>query len=181
MNRYVVDLRGIDQTQVALVGGKGAHLGELSRIDGVHVPPGFCITTDAYREAIGAGAIPDPISAEVVRALERHGLHAAYAVRSSATAEDSPAASFAGQHDSYLNIVGAQAILEHVRKCWASLNTDRALAYRLRNGIDHRKIGMAVVVQRMVAPKVSGVLFTADPINGNRRVSSIEAVPGLGE
>src|ERR1043165_1923693 len=127
MNRYVVDFRGIDQTQVALVGGKGAHLGELSRIDGVHVPPGFCITTDAYREAIGAGALPDPLSAEVVRALEPHRLHPAYPVRSSATAEDSPAASFAGQHDSYLNIVGAQAILEHVRKCWASLKDRKSV------------------------------------------------------
>jgi pyruvate,water dikinase len=201
---------------VALAGGKGANLGELSRLKGVSVPPGFCVTTAAFEEVVttapgiderlgrlerlGAGdrqaisalseqvrqaieaiVIPDGLAAEIAGAVSRLGERDAYAVRSSATAEDLPTASFAGQQDSYLNIVGTDAVLEHVRRCWASLFTDRAVTYRLRNGFDHRKIHMAVVVQRMVAPAASGVLFTADPISGNRTIVSIEAVPGLGE
>ena len=102
-------------------------------------------------------------------------------MRSSATAEDLPTASFAGQQDTYLNVVGPAAILEHVRRCWASLFTERAVAYRLRNGFDHRKVHMAVVVQRMVFPQAAGVLFTADPVTSNRSVASVEASFGLGE
>ena len=123
-------------------------------------------------------AIPDDVAAAITGALAEQ---AAYAVRSSATAEDLPTASFAGQQDSYLNVVGPGAILEHVSKCWASLFTERAVTYRVRNGFDHRKVHMAVVVQRMVVPHAAGVLFTADPITGNRKVSSVEAVLGLGE
>jgi pyruvate,water dikinase len=191
---YVLDLREIDRTQVAVAGGKGANLGELSRIEGIRVPQGFCVTTDAFRLAVGPAiadleaeeirraieeiAIPGDVAAEITAALDER---AAYAVRSSATAEDSPAASFAGQHDSYLNIAGPAAILGHVSRCWASLFSERAVAYRLRNGVDHRKVAMGVVVQRMVAPQASGILFTADPITGNRRVASVEAVFGLGE
>ena len=208
MSRHVLDFHEIDQTQVAVVGGKGAHLGELSRIEGLRVPPGFCVTTDAFqrfmaeapsvdlsrvklddREAIRTLsaeiratleriAIPNDLAAAITRPLDKN---VAYAVRSSATAEDSPTASFAGQHDSYLNVVGREAILEHVRRCWASLFTERAVTYRLRNGIDHRKVRMAVVVQQMVFPRVAGILFTADPLTGNRKVASIEATFGLGE
>src|SRR5207244_7971969 len=87
----------------------------------------------------------------------------------------------AGQHDSYLNVAGPPAILQHVRACWASLFTERAVAYRLRNGVDHRAVRMAVVVQRMVLPQAAGVLFTADPISGNRTVAAVEAALGLGE
>jgi pyruvate,water dikinase len=212
----VVGFHEIDRTQVALVGGKGAHLGELSRIDGVRVPPGFCVTTKAFerviveaakiderldglsrlnaddrdairtlsaemRETIEAIAIPEDVAAAICRAHTRLGEHAAYAVRSSATAEDSPTASFAGQHDSYLNIVGRAAILEHVSRSWASLFTERAVTYRLRNGFDHRRVDMAVVVQQMVSPSAAGVLFTADPVTSNRRVASVEATVGLGE
>ena len=90
-------------------------------------------------------------------------------------------ASFAGQQDTYLNVVGPAAILQHVSKCWASLFTERAVTYRLRNGFDHRKVRMAVVVQRMVSPEASGILFTADPVTGNRKVVSVEACFGLGE
>ena len=102
-------------------------------------------------------------------------------MRSSATAEDLPTASFAGQQDTYLNVVGPAAILEHVSRCWASLFTERAVTYRLRNGFDHRKVQMAVVVQRMVFPQAAGILFTADPVTGNRKVASVEASFGLGE
>ena len=216
MGCYVAGFEEIDQTHVAVVGGKGAHLGELSRIEGIRVPAGFCVTTDAFRrimaeapsiddlldrlsrlepddrEAIRALsaeirrtvegiAIPDDLAAAITRPLARLGEGAAYAVRSSATAEDSPGASFAGQQDTYLNVVGPAAILRHVGRCWASLFTERAVTYRLRNGLDHRKVQMAVVVQRMVFPQVSGVLFTADPVTGNRKVASVEAGFGLGE
>lgn len=214
--QYVVDLQEIDETQIALVGGKGAQLGALSRIDGVRVPDGFVVTTDAFRritadvpsigdrldelarldpddqEAIRALsarirraveeiAVPDDLAAAVTRALARLGEQAACAVRSSATAEDLPTASFAGQQDTYLNIVGTAAVLRHISRCWASLFTERAVAYRRRNGIDDRTVHMAVVVQRMVLPHASGVLFTADPVTGNRKVATVDAGFGLGE
>src|SRR6202171_1550519 len=111
----------------------------------------------------------------------RPGEQAAYAVRSSATAEDLPTASFAGQQDTYLNIVGSAAILQHISRCWASLFTERAVTYRLRNGLAHRKVHMAVVVQQMVFPHAAGVMFTADPVTSNRKVASVEATFGLGE
>src|SRR5262245_14354390 len=216
MDRYVLGLQEIDQTQVAIVGGKGAHLGELSRIEGVRVPAGFCVTTDAFRRIMAEApsiddrldrlsrlepadrepiralsaeirrtveeiTIPDDLAAAITRPLARLGEQAAYAVRSSATAEDLPTASFAGQHDTFLNVVGPAAILEHVRRCWASLFTARAITYRQRNGIDHRTVHMAVVVQRMVFPHAAGILFTADPITSNRKVASVDASFGLGE
>jgi phosphoenolpyruvate synthase/pyruvate phosphate dikinase len=216
MSRYVLGFQEIDQTQVAVVGGKGAHLGELLRIEGIRVPAGFCVTTDAFqrimaeapsiddrldrlsrlkpddREAIRALsaeirrtlegiAIPDNLAAAITRPLARLGEQAAYAVRSSATAEDLPTASFAGQQDTYLNVAGPAAILQHVSRCWASLFTERAVTYRLRNGFDHRKVHMAVVVQQMVLPQASGILFTADPVTSNRKVASVEACFGLGE
>src|SRR4051812_13243619 len=212
----LLGLDEIDASQVALAGGKGAQLGELSRIEGIGVPPGFCVTTDAFRRIIEEApsiderldrlsrlspddrdgirtlsaeirhvlegiAIPGDLAAEITRALARVGEQAAYAVRSSATAEDLPTASFAGQQDTYLNVVGPVAVLQHVSRCWASLFTERAVTYRMRNGFDHRKIHMAVVVQRMVFPHAAGILFTADPVTSNRKVSSVEATFGLGE
>ena len=103
------------------------------------------------------------------------------AVRSSATAEDLPGASFAGQQDTYLNVVGVDAVLDAVRRCWASLWTDRAVAYRADAGIPHAGTQLAVVVQRMVDAQVAGVLFTADPISGRRTRSVLDAAPGLGD
>jgi phosphoenolpyruvate synthase/pyruvate phosphate dikinase len=213
---YVLGFQEIDETQVAVVGGKGAHLGELSRIEGVRVPPGFCVTADAFRRIVAAApsiddrldrlsrlnpdereairtlsaeirrtveaiAIPDDVTAAITLEVARLGEQAAYAIRSSATAEDLPTASFAGQQDTYLNIVGPAAILHHIGRCWASLFTERAVTYRLRNGFDHSKVDTAVVVQRMVFPHASGILFTADPVTSNRKVSSVEASFGLGE
>jgi rifampicin phosphotransferase len=216
IERYVLGLEEIGESQVALVGGKGAHLGELSRIEGIRVPAGFCVTTDAFRRITTTApriddqldrlsrldpddrqairtlsaeirrtlegiAIPDDLVAEITRSVARLGGQAAYAVRSSATAEDLPTASFAGQQDTYLNVVGLAAILQHVSRCWASLFTERAVTYRLRNGFGHRKVHMAVVVQRMLFPQAAGILFTADPVTSNRKVVSIEASFGLGE
>jgi pyruvate,water dikinase len=214
--QYVLDLQEVDEAQVAVVGGKGAHLGGLSRIEGIRVPAGFCVTTDAFRRIMAEApsiddrldqlsrlnphdreairtlsaeirrtiegvAIPGDLAAEIVRALGQLGEQAAYAVRSSATAEDLPTASFAGQQDTYLNVVGAAAILQHVSRCWASLFTERAVTYRQRNGIDHSTVHMAVVVQQMVFPHAAGILFTADPVTGNRKVATVDASFGLGE
>jgi pyruvate,water dikinase len=133
------------------------------------------------RRTIEGIAIPDDLAAAITGALARHGARAAYAVRSSATAEDLPTASFAGQQDTYLNVVGPTAVLQHVSRCWASLFTERAVTYRRRSGIDHRTVHMAVVVQRMVFPQASGILFTADPVTGNRKVATVDAGFGLGE
>ncbi len=133
------------------------------------------------RDAVRGVAIPDDLAAAITCSLARRSVDTAYAVRSSATAEDLPTASFAGQQDTYLNVVGPAAVLEHVRWCWASLFTERAVTYRARHGIDHRTARMAVIVQQMVTPDASGVLFTADPVTSNRKVTSVEAVLGLGE
>ena len=214
--QYVLELHQVDETQVAVVGGKGAHLGGLARIDGIRSPGGFCVTTHAFRRIMAEApsvndrldqlsrsspddreairrlseqirrtiegiAIPGDLAAAITRALARIGEQAAYAVRSSATAEDLPTASFAGQQDTYLNVVGPAAILHHVSQCWASLFTERAVTYRQRNGIDHRTVNMAVVVQQMAFPQAAGVLFTADPVSGNRKVATVDAGFGLGE
>ncbi|GGE24281.1 phosphoenolpyruvate synthase [Marinithermofilum abyssi] len=125
--------------------------------------------------------IPFQLRNEIFHAWESVGKEYAYAVRSSATAEDLPTASFAGQQDTYLNIKGQDGLIQHIRKCWSSLFTDRAISYRAKNGFDHRQVYLSVVVQRMVNPEISGILFTADPVNGNRKVVSIDASFGLGE
>ena len=216
MSRYVVGLEETDRTQVALVGGKGAHLGELTSVERIRVPAGFCVTTEAFRrmmadapslparldtlsrvraddrdairtisadvrQTIEGTAISTDLAEAITRRLAQLGDDAAYAVRSSATAEDLPSASFAGQQDTYLNVVGRAAILQHVSRCWASLFTERAVTYRLRSGIDHLHLSMAVVIQQMVLSEAAGVLFTADPVTCNRRVAYVEAGFGLGE
>ncbi|AJG92395.1 phosphoenolpyruvate synthase [Bacillus anthracis] len=133
------------------------------------------------REVIMAVQIPSDVVEAVAHYLSRFGNEHAYAVRSSATAEDLPYASFAGQQDTYLNIIGKEAILQHVRKCWASLFTERAVMYRMQNGFEHNQVSICVVVQKMVFPEASGILFTADPITSSRKVLSIDASFGLGE
>ncbi|GHO82236.1 phosphoenolpyruvate synthase [Dictyobacter formicarum] len=216
MSPYVLGFQDIDKTKLMVVGGKGANLGELSKIEGIRVPDGFCISTEAFKRIIGETssihelldqlsllkvedrdkigelsgeirrviegiAIPQDIHEEIARFLSRLDEKNAYAVRSSATAEDLPAASFAGQQDTYLNIIGKEAILKHISKCWASLFTERAVTYRLQNGFDHRTVRLSVVVQKMIIPQVAGIVFTADPVTSNRKVLSIDASFGLGE
>src|SRR5215470_6011780 len=156
------------------VGGKGANLGALCRA-GVEVPKGYCVTTAAFDRFLAS--LPEAV-AEAWRAL---GTELPLAVRSSATAEDLPGASFAGQQDTYLNVLGEAALIDAVKRCWISLFTDRAVLYRARGGFGHRAVRLAVVVQQMVDPEVSGILFTADPISGHRHVASIDAGFGLGE
>lgn len=216
MSSFVLDFQEIEKTQLSLVGGKGLNLGELSSVQGIQVPEGFCVTTVGYekaieqnedlqtllqqltklkmeeraqigeiskkiREVIMAVEIPSDVVEAVTHYLSRFGNEHAYAVRSSATAEDLPYASFAGQQDTYLNIIGEEAILQHVRKCWASLFTERAVTYRMQNGFEHNQVSICVVIQKMVFPEASGILFTADPITSNRKVLSIDASFGLGE
>jgi pyruvate,water dikinase len=216
MSTYVLGFEEIDQTKLMLVGGKGANLGELSRIGGIRVPEGFCVTTEAYkrivgqtpgfsecldqlsglsvddgekvreisaklRSAIEGVTIPKDIEEEIDCYLQKLDERDAYAVRSSATAEDLPTASFAGQQDTYLNVIGKEAILKHISMCWASLFTDRAVIYRMQNGFGHDKVLLSVVIQKMVFPEASGILFTADPVTANRKVVSIDASFGLGE
>ncbi|MCX7710738.1 MAG: phosphoenolpyruvate synthase, partial [Clostridia bacterium] len=232
MSSYVLGFQDIDKTKLMVVGGKGANLGELSKIDGIRVPDGFCISTEAFKRILGETpsmnelldqlsllkvedrsgrkrnslllldqatrdkigeltgeirrviegiAIPQDIHEEITCFLCVLGEKNAYAVRSSATAEDLPTASFAGQQDTYLNIIGKEAILKHITKCWASLFTERAVIYRVQNGFDHRKVHLSVIVQKMVLPQSSGILFAADPVTSNRKVLSIDAGFGLGE
>ncbi|MCG8926506.1 PEP/pyruvate-binding domain-containing protein [Lentzea sp. CC55] len=192
-----IDFESIDGSMLATVGGKAANLGELTRA-GLPVPPGFCVTTDAYRAVARAGdpasttpgnaretllrtPVPQEIRDAIVTGYRALGDDVPVAVRSSATAEDLPFASFAGQQDTFLNVVGEDAVVDAVRRCWASLWTDRAVSYREANGIDHTTTYLAVVVQRMVQSVVSGVMFTANPVTGKRDQIVIDASPGLGE
>ena len=203
----------IRKEDIALMGGKGANLGELSRA-GLPVPPGFVVTTGAYdafveaggmreeivglasraedpgafeaaaeeiRALFARGTVPDDVAGEIRAAYEKLGDEIPVAVRSSATAEDLPGASFAGQQESYLNVRGDGALVEAVRACWASLWTARAMAYRRRQGIDPATVSLAVVVQRMVEADAAGMLFTADPVGGRRDRAVIDAAWGLGE
>jgi rifampicin phosphotransferase len=133
------------------------------------------------REHLTSVSMPDDIRSAILKTLETTGKDKAYAVRSSATAEDLPTASFAGQQDTYLNICGLEQLLDAVKNCWASLFTDRAISYRAKNGFDHRSVFLSVVIQEMVIPEVSGIMFTADPITGHRKTTSIDASFGLGE
>ncbi|MFC5649985.1 phosphoenolpyruvate synthase [Paenibacillus solisilvae] len=216
MSSLVLGFQEMEKTQLLLVGGKGVNLGELSKIEGIQVPEGFCVTTVGYQKAIEQNEtyhalldrltmlkvedrdqigeisrkirqiimeveIPSDVVKAVTHYLSQFGDEHAYAVRSSATAEDLPHASFAGQQDTYLNIIGKEAILHHISKCWASLFTDRAVIYRMQNGFDHSQVYLSVIVQRMVFPQASGILFTADPITSNRKSLSIDASFGLGE
>ncbi|GAC1394146.1 MAG: phosphoenolpyruvate synthase [Ktedonobacteraceae bacterium] len=212
----VLPLGTVDASQLPLVGGKGANLGELIRA-GLPVPEGFCLTTAAYelasqqaeleellheltttyagdinrlehyaamaRDRLQAVTMPSPVVNVLRDAYQQltHDAPLAVAVRSSATAEDLPFASFAGQQDTMLNVITIDALLDAVRRCWASLWNDRAVSYRASNGIDARTVRLAVVVQRMVNATVAGVLFTANPLTGRRHQAVIDANPGLGE
>lgn len=167
----LVRLSEIDASMIDLVGGKAANLGELIRA-GERVPDGFCVTTAAYR----AGELPE---AEIHAAYRELG-EVPVAVRSSATAEDLPEASFAGQQDTFLHVRGGTEVVRAVRDCWDSLYTERAVAYRRAREVEDESAHMAVVIQRMVEPVAAGVLFTANPMTGCRTETVIDATPGLG-
>jgi len=225
MGRYIRFFDQIGSADLALVGGKNASLGEMVCAlgsEGVLVPNGFAVTTDAYRhvlQASGAGAalrealrgldpddmrdlaergararaivygapLPDDLRAEIsaahARLRDQYGAALSLAVRSSATAEDLPGASFAGQLDSFLNVRGDAALMEACRRCFASLFTDRSIHYRVDKGFDHFRIGVSVGVMKMVRSDIasSGVMFSLDPESGFRDVVLVSAAYGLGE
>lgn len=211
----ILPFSAIRSTDLSLVGGKGANLGELTHA-GFPIPAGFCLTTTAFQQFIAhcptaddlytlldsvtAGDVDTarqvgqhlrqtlltiPIPVEIATAIreewQKVGADQPYAVRSSATAEDLPDASFAGQQDTYLNIIGEEALLDAVRRCWGSLFTDRAILYRVQHNFAHRDVHLSVVVQQMVMSETSGILFTADPLTGHRHTAVIDASFGLGE
>lgn len=218
---YVLAFEHASEADDPRLGGKCASLARLIRA-GAPVPPGFAVTTDAYRSMLGhhglyervhaildhlpegdvaaqadaaqsihtafaSTALPDEVREAIAaqyRALcEAEGAHddLPVAVRSSATAEDLADASFAGQQDTYLWVVGTQAVIERVRDCWASLFTARAIGYRADRGITHLDVWMSVAVQKMVDARVAGVAMTIDPVNGDRAKMVIDASWGLGE
>ncbi|WP_406317401.1 PEP-utilizing enzyme [Streptosporangium sp. NBC_01639] len=197
-----------EAADLALTGGKGSSLARLARA-GLPVPGGFHVTTDAYRDFVRTGGLHDEVlravsdlppeqaapriaalfaehempretAEEILAAYTKLGDDVPVAVRSSATAEDLPDMSFAGQQDTYLNIRG-DALLDAVRRCWASLWTARAIAYRAGNGVPHGDVALAVVVQELVPADAAGILFTADPVTGARDRVVINASWGLGE
>ena len=133
------------------------------------------------RDILLSVSMPEHIADAVRNAWQEAGVDAAYAVRSSATAEDLPDASFAGQQDTYLNVIGEEALIDAVRRCWVSLFTDRAILYRVQNNFRHQDVQLSVVVQQMVMSDTSGILFTADPLTGHRHTATIDASFGLGE
>ncbi|MEM2936906.1 MAG: PEP/pyruvate-binding domain-containing protein, partial [Candidatus Bathyarchaeia archaeon] len=220
--RIVVWFDELGKGDIGLVGGKNANLGEL-RSFGIPIPPGFAITSHAYRRFLSETGIAERIyaiieetikdktdpaqfdeaskkvrslmeSAKIPGDIERE-VKAAYrklckevggenpfvAVRSSATAEDLPGASFAGQQETYLNVQGEGELMEKVKKCWSSLFTPRAIFYRESKGFPHDKVLISVGVQRMVDSRSSGVMFTLDPVTGDRDRVVIESTWGLGE
>ncbi len=234
MSKYVVWFSEIDRNDIALVGGKGANLGEMTKAK-FPVPAGFIVTVEAYnhflkennliadirkilygldtadgrnlnavsakvKKLIKSKPIPKKIAVEIADYYDKLSQHhtslqskkgltkllssfkfANVAVRSSATAEDLPEASFAGQQATYLNVQGDANLLNKVRDCWASLFEPRAIFYRQHHHFDHFKVGIAVPVQKMVNSDASGVMFTIDPVTADKKKIIIEAIYGLGE
>ncbi|MDO5725420.1 MAG: phosphoenolpyruvate synthase [Tissierellia bacterium] len=218
--RYIRLFEEVNKEDIPLVGGKGANLGELTQM-GLDVPPGFCVTSEAYnyfiahtqldsivketmerldvdnpnslttiseslQSKLNESKIPEDLEAEIIAAYRTFGKsigieNVQVAVRSSATAEDLPDASFAGQQDTYLYISGEKELMKHIRKCWASLWTARAIYYREKQDFDHFDVALSVVVQKMVNSTKSGVMFTANPISQDLNEMMINASYGLGE
>lgn len=217
---YVLWFEECDLNSIPLVGGKNASLGELLKAN-IPVPPGFAISTKAYRLFLEQGNIKKQIfkalesvkaddvdsgenASKIIRALientemsddlqdyigefyrrlsKRSNVPAVpAAVRSSATAEDLPGASFAGQQDTFLWIRGVDDILEHVKKCWSSLFTARAIYYRTKMGFPHEQVEISVGVQKMANAWTAGVMFTLNPATGDRSTIAIDANWGFGE
>ncbi|OGH47751.1 MAG: phosphoenolpyruvate synthase [Candidatus Levybacteria bacterium RIFCSPLOWO2_01_FULL_39_10] len=218
MPKNVVWFSEVDKEDIALVGGKGANLGEMAK-SGFPVPDGFIVTAYAYFNFIKSNGIdkkvsnlistinfndsnslkqvsvhikkeimdapfPNDLKLEIYNFYKKLGgtfREPLVAVRSSATAEDLPGASFAGQQETYLNVKGDTNLILSVKKCWASLFEERAIFYRHENKFDHVKVGIAVPVQEMVESDSSGVMFTIDPVTNDKTKIVIEAIWGLGE
>ena len=217
-SRLLVNFNQVNKSDIPLVGGKGANLGEMINA-GFPIPPGFIVTSKAYYQVIEANnlkpqiisildqidskdihslnqashkikklilraSIPQELSNEIIKhylKLGANNRHCLVAVRSSATAEDLPDASFAGQQETYLNIQGEANVIQSIRACWASLFEPRAIFYRQEKHFDHFQVGIAVPVQKMVQSEVSGIMFTVNPVTNNKNQIVIEAIWGLGE
>lgn len=234
-DRYTKWFSDLGKEDTAVVGGKGANLGEMYNL-GIPVPPGFCITTEGYQyfleetglkdeiykilgrlnvedtaeleerakeiqQIIIKSDMPDDLQEEILDnyealnidektlenasstalAILKKGYEPIFvAVRSSATAEDTAAASFAGQQETFLNIKGRLRVIEAVKRCFASLFTARSIYYRVKKKFEHEKILISVVIQAMINSDKSGVMFSKDPMSGSENIV-IEAVYGLGE
>jgi len=217
-NKDIVWLNEIDKEDIALVGGKGANLGEMASFN-LPVPQGFVVTAAAYfqflqendlakvikketqeidfnrpetinqasqriQKAIEKSQMSEDLAKKIIFAYDKLGgllKQSLVAIRSSATAEDLPTASFAGQQETFLNVKGETNVVRRVQDCWASLFTPRAIFYREENHFDHLKVGLAAVVQEMIEGEVSGVMFTIDPVSHEKNRIVIEAIYGLGE
>ncbi len=218
--KIIAWFKEVGKEDVALVGGKGANLGEMFQA-GIPVPNGFIVTANAYfqflrqqglvakinsilastnvennleleqaskkiQELINEAPLPQAMAKQIMQAYGKlggfWGLKQPYvAIRSSATAEDLPGASFAGQQETFLNVRGEHQVVRKIQACWASLFTARAIFYRHQKGFDHFKVGIAVPVQKMVEADISGVMFTVNPVTNDKKTLVIEAVWGLGE
>ncbi|MGN6710546.1 PEP/pyruvate-binding domain-containing protein [Anaerocolumna jejuensis] len=198
--KYIRMFQDVKKEDVSVVGGKGANLGEMFNA-GLPVPNGFCITGDAFdeymkrnsfeqqlsaysnrfRSEIAAGQIWAELEEEIAECYAALGQNMRVAVRSSATAEDLPEASFAGQQETYLNVVGKEQLILAIKKCFASLYSARAVAYRKQTNFDTVKVSLAVVIQTMVESEVSGVLFSIDPVSQETDRMMLNASWGLGE
>ncbi|TVQ96921.1 MAG: hypothetical protein EA403_15490 [Spirochaetaceae bacterium] len=211
----ILMLDSLRSSEIALAGGKAVNLGEMMRA-GLPVPPGFVVSTEAYRAVIAeqnldaaiqeilsttaaddaaqleraatriqalfqSVTIPAELTAAITDAYRSLGENVSVAVRSSATAEDLPGLSFAGQYDTFLNVTGTAELLDRIVRCWASLWNPRALSYRIKQGIRNDDLAHGVVVQKLVASDTSGILFTANPLNGRRDQLLLNASWGLGE
>lgn len=204
--KYVRLLQDLTREDLPLVGGKGANLGELV-LAGKKVPQGFVLTVEGYRRCITNvhlpkvnfkdlpalenvtskirmeienANLPDEVTIEVLEAYGRMG-SPKVAVRSSATAEDLPGASFAGQQETYLNIQGESAVLDAIKKCWASLWAPRAVQYRSLQGFGESDVALAVIIQKMAPHEISGVVFTVNPLSNDQSELIINATHGVGE
>lgn len=189
--RYTRELDGLRSDDAALFGGKSASLGELIASE-IPVPAGFGVSADAYRDALeaagegeGAPPVPDDLRAEIAAGYERLAAAAGdtelpVAVRSSALGEDAEGATFAGQHETYLWVRGADGVCDAVRDCWASLYSDEAVSYRERMASDEDAPAMGVTVQTMVDSEISGVMFTCNPVSGDPSTVAVDASWGLG-
>ncbi len=199
MAGFLIPFNQISKNDIAVAGGKGANLGEMTKA-GIPVPPGVVLTAAAYdlyiesnnidtgknvpakqiRESILNGKLTSQIKNEIISYCQRIGEESRVAVRSSATAEDLDDASFAGQQETYLNVVGLENLLESIKRCYASLWGDRAVSYRRTHGYGGAKVSLAVVIQQMIESDFSGVMFTRNPANGEDQVL-VNASYGLGE
>ena len=212
---YIKWFKEIGKEDIAIAGGKGANLGELTQA-GIPVPPGFVVLSSAYykflednklrpqihrilatcdvldpaqldpaakkiQKLMAAAPVPAEVAREIFTSYAKLGPKTAVAVRSSATAEDLPEASFAGQQESYLNIIGDANVVAKVKQCWISLFGARSIFYREQQKFDHFKVGIAVPIQTMVQSEISGIIFTVDPLSGDRDKLVIEAIWGLGD